>query len=334
MLYRLIQILGNRNAGFILCMVVIINLAIGSLVMNLYPDLYPPFFPYNLNFFFQPVQKVHFWLYGLLITFGLFGINLGACLIESTVKLVSSANNRLRQWAALLIHIAMFLTMGAHLYDGFYGSSGQAMITPEGTEIPGIGFVKTESVVNTQHPDGSLKDTAATLAFKLTDGTEVTKTLTYNEPALFDGGKREVLIQGGENQPIGLVLANQQQGSRFELLPYERTPIPGGSLSLQGVFQTRAGIIFAEFHWTPDGGKRQSRALALNGDMGRHNQLMLAGNQYRFQEMIEAPVLAAMTRYNPSIPLILLSLLTATLGTMLLIQLARQGRNEARGARP
>jgi hypothetical protein len=309
-------------------MVVIINLAIGSLVMNMYPKLYPPFFPFDLKFFFQPVEKVHSWLYALLVTFSLFGINMAACLIESTIKLLNSDSNRLKQWAALLIHFALFLTMGAHLYDGFYGNSGHAMITPEGTEIAGIGQVRTESIVNTFHPDGSLKDTAATLAFKRPDGTESKQTLTYNQPALFDGGTREVIIQSGENQPVGLVLANQQKGDSIDMLPYEKVSIPGGSLSLQGVFQTRSGIIFAEFHWTPDGGERQSRALALNGNMQQHNKLVLAGNHYVFKEMIEAPYLAAMIRYNPAIPLILISLLTATLGTILLIYLAARGRNQ------
>lgn len=332
MLYRLIQILGNRNAGFLLCMLVIINLAIGSLVMNMYPDLYPPFFPYDLKFFFQPVEKVHFWLYGLLITFGAFSINLTACLVESIIKLVTSGTNRMRQSAALLMHIALFLTLGAHLYDGFYGNSGHAMIPPEGTHVPGIGLVKTDSVVNTFHPDGSLKDTAATLSFKLLDGTEVTETLTYNQPALFEGGKREIIIQSGENQPIGIVLANKQNGEAIRLMPYEPVAIPGGSLRLQGMFQTESGIVFAEFQWTPTGGKAYAQALALNSNMQRHNKLVLAKNHYAFKEMIEAPYLAAMTRYNPAIPLIMLSLLTATIGTILLIYLASSGRNQKAAA--
>lgn len=328
MLIRLIQILGNRDAGFILCLIVILNLAIGSLVMNMYPDLYPPFFPYDLNFFFKPVEKVHFWLYGLLITFGLFTINLGACLIESILRLIQSSQNRLRQSAALLFHIALFLTLGAHLYDGFYGSNGQAMITPDGTQIPGIGHAKTLSIINSYHPDGKLKDTEATLLFQLADGSEVEKILTYNQPALFEGGTREVIIQSGDNQPIGVALENNADNRIFSFLPYEPTAIPGGILRLQGMFQMETGMIFAQFHWLPTAGQAQTQVIALEKGLQQHSTLALGGNQYQFQEMIEEPYLAAMVRYNPAIPLILLSLLTASLGTLLLIQVGRNGKGQ------
>jgi hypothetical protein len=326
MLLRLIKILGDRNAGFILCLMVILNLAIGSLVMNLYPDLYPPFFPFDLNFFFDPVAKVHFWLYGLLVTFGLFTVNLSACLIESILRLIQSPQNRLRQSAALLFHIALFLTLAAHLYDGFYGSSGQAMITPEGTLIPGIGHTKVLSINNSYHPDGKLKDTEANLLFRLHDGSEVVKKLTYNQPAIFDGGTREVIIQSGDKQPIGVVLTNTKDHNTFAFHPYEPVAIPGGTLRLQGLFQTEMGMIFAQFQWAATAGRSQTQVIALDQGLQQHSSLMLAGNRYQFQEMIEEPYLAAMVRYNPAIPLILLSLLTASLGTLLLIQVARNGK--------
>ena len=79
---NLIKIIGDRQAGFLLGMIVVLNLIVGSLVMNHYPKLYPKFFNLDLNFFFHPVRGEHFWLYALLLTFSLFGINLLACTIE------------------------------------------------------------------------------------------------------------------------------------------------------------------------------------------------------------------------------------------------------------
>ena len=97
MLYSLIRILGDRHAGFILCLVVVINLIVGSLVMNNHPELYPTFLHLDLNSFFQPVRSEHLWLYALLVTFSLFGINLLASTIDSTIRLINVKAGRLRK---------------------------------------------------------------------------------------------------------------------------------------------------------------------------------------------------------------------------------------------
>ena len=123
MMYNWIKILGDRHAGFLLCLVVVINLIAGSLVMNSYPELYPSFFHLDLNYFFRPARVEHSWLYALLLTFTLFGVNLLACIIDSVIRLLNNRAGRLKASAALLFHVALVTTMIAHLVEGFYGST-------------------------------------------------------------------------------------------------------------------------------------------------------------------------------------------------------------------
>lgn len=321
---RVLQIVGDRDAGFILCLIVIVNLALGSLVMNMHPDLYPPFFPFDLNFFFKPVMGTHWWLYTLLVTFSLFGINMIACFLESIVRLFNTNTGRLRLFAGLLFHAAVILTMAAHIYDGFYGSSSHAMIMPyTDTTIEGIGDVRTKSVNSTIHPDGSLKDTEAILQIQLADGSTVEKTIAYNQPALFNAGQREIIIQGGQNQPTGIMLAQKSDGREFPMMPYQPQQLPGGQLTLQGIFETKMGILIAQFVWERMSKEPQLLTMTLHHRMSRHNNIKVAGRIYDYEEMIDAPVVTAMIRYNPAIPIILISLLVATIGTVLLIRYAR-----------
>ncbi|VAX09141.1 hypothetical protein MNBD_GAMMA26-2305 [hydrothermal vent metagenome] len=323
MIYRTIKFLGNKHAGFILCMIVVINLAAGSLVMNMYPKIYPPFFPFNLNFFFQPVQTIHWWLYALMVTFGLLSINLAACFIESIVRLKDATTGKLRLYAGLLLHGAILLTLVAHIHDGFYGDSDHMMLTTKPTTVPGVGTVIAKSVNNQLHPDGSLKDTLAELEFQLEDGTTHTETIAYNEPALFDGGRREIIIQGGKNQPAGVALISADDGQEFSMLPYKPVAMAGGRLTLQGVYESRMDVLIAQFVWERISQQPQMLTIALSQHMTQHNKLKLNDQMFGYKAMITEPTVAVMTRYNPSVPIILISLLIATIGTVLLIQYAR-----------
>ena len=317
MLYSLIKIVGNRSAGFILTLVVVVNLAIGSLVMNFNPDLYPPFFPFDLNYFFDPVRPVHFWLYGLIATFTLFSLNLSACLVESIVELLQSQGQRLKRCAALLIHIALLLTMAAHLYDGFYGQTQQGTITSQGVNIPGIGLVHAKSVQNFYHPDDSLKETEATLSMQLTNGEKLEKTIAYNEPAIFDGGIWEIIIQSGQNQPSGIVLIDDANGKEIKLAHEQSLRLAGGFLTLSGIVSTQVGP-FAQLSWKPFQGPRVQQFIALNPNTKRHNSIMLSGERYRFKEMLMEPIVAVMVRYNPAIALVILALVISAVGLILL----------------
>lgn len=318
-MFRLICILGNRYAGFVLGMVVILNLAVGSLVMDHFPKTYLPFFPNDLGFFFDPVQAKHAWLYTLLVTFSLFAVNLIACIIETVVRMVRARSARLRQMAALLFHLSLVLILLAHLHDGVYGNEYRMALDDQPQEIPGIGMVRVESLQSHYHPDGSLKDTDVALWIRLTDGRELHKRIAYNEPAMFSGGMREIIIQQGEHRPSGLIVTRVSDDAPLRLMPHEPYRIEGGHLVLRGASMSKMGVPIADLLWLRKDGTRQQLFMVLNGRASRHTEIEIAGERYRYQAPVTTPVAFVMVRYNPAIPLVLAGLLLASLGTILLI---------------
>lgn len=324
-MYTLIRILGNRHAGFVLGMVVVLNLAVGSLVMDRYPKLYPPFFPNELHFFFEPVRIEHAWLYALLVTLSLFGVNLIACIVESIVRMVQTGGGRLKPIAALVFHAALVLILAAHLQDGFYGSSNRVVLSDEGVEIPGLGVVQAEAVQNYFHPDGSLKETEASLLFRLADGQELRRTIAYNEPALFEGGTREVIIQQGAQRPSGVIITRASDGAEIRLMPFEPWRLEEGHLILRGLFMSEMDMPIAEF-WLQHAGGRRPLFMVLDERASRHAQFEIAGERYHYKGLITTPVAMVVVRYNPSIPLVLGGLLLSSIGTVLLIQWIRTRR--------
>jgi hypothetical protein len=317
MIYSLIKLVGHRNLGFILGLIVVLNLAIGSLVMNFHTALYPPFFHFDLNYFFDPVRIEHSWLYALIITFSLYGINLSASIIESAVDLVQSQTQRLRRTAALLIHLAILLTMVAHLFDGFYGQTQQGVISNEGVTIPGIGLVTAQSVENIYHPDGSLKDTKVALTVQRDNGERIEQSIAYNEPALFDNGEWEIIIQSGNREVSGFIISNRSRGEEIRLIPKSAVQTRDGTLTLLNMLNTQMGP-FAQISWKPNSGKRETTVIALNTAAGRHSKLLLNQTEFHFKEFTYRPVATVMVRYNPAILLISFALIISAIGTILL----------------
>jgi hypothetical protein len=318
MVYNLIRIVGDRQAGFILCLIVILNLIVGSLVMNGHPELYPSFAHLDLNSFFRPVRSEHAWLYALLVTFSLFGINLLACIIESVIRLLDNKAGRLKASAALLFHVALVVTMAAHLYEGFYASTQRIPIGAEGVELPELGNVKVESLKNSYHPDDSLKDTEATLSFSKPGGQRISKDISYNQPAVFDAGRRQVVMLDSGMAPVGVSIIRDTDRREFRLETDKPLALENGSLMLQGLFQTEDGFVFAQILSQSAEGRQQRHIMAL--DTGnRHSRFNLDGAVYQFNAVIETPSIIAIVRYNPAIPLMLVSLVLASAATLLLI---------------
>lgn len=318
-MYNLIRILGDRHAGFILGMIVVLNLIVGSLVMNSYPELYPKFFHLDLNYFFKPARIEHSWLYALLLTFSLFGINLIACIIESVTRIAANRRARLKEIAALLFHVALLITMIAHLYEGFYASTQRLLITAQGVELPELGKVKVDSLKNIYYPDHSLKDTEVTLSFSKPDGQRLSKNIAFNEPANFDRGRRQVLMLSGQMAPSGVYILRKSDQQKFALEENEPLPLASGRLMLQGFFETGNGLHYAQILWQPDNGDPQQHIMALDAE-APHAQIEIAGAPYRFDGVTEMPSIVAIVRYNPAIPLILISLMLASIATVLLIR--------------
>jgi len=323
MLLSVIRIVGDRHAGFILCLLVVLNLIVGSLVMNSHPELYPSFFHLDLNYFFQPVRGEHSWLYALLVTFFLFGVNLLACTIDTTIRLINNKTGRLKASAALLFHVALVITMIAHLYEGFYASTQRIMISTQGTELPELGNVKVESLKNIYYPDNSLQDTNVTLSFGKPDGQQVNKEIAFNQPAIFDGGRRQVVMLSGQKMPPGVAITRNRDNQEFRLEANKPQPIGSGSLFLQGLFQTNSGLPYAQFLWQSESGNQQQHIMALGKGQLAHSQIELDGQLYQFKEIFESPSIVAIVRHNPAVPLMLVSLLLASVATFLLIKWLR-----------
>lgn len=319
-MYSVIRILGDRHAGFILCLIVVINLIVGSLVMNSNPEMYPSFFHLDLNYFFQPVRGVHFWLYALLLTFFLFGVNLLACTIDTAIRLINNKTGRLKASAALLFHVALLITMIAHLYEGFYASTQRIMITAQGTELPVLGKVKVESLKNIYYPDNSLQDTKVNLSFTKPDGQQISKEIAFNQPAIFDGGRRQVVMLSGQNMQPGVAITRNGDNQEFRMEVNKPQAIGSGSLFLQGLFQTSSGLPYAQFLWQSDSGNQQQHIMVLGQGQVAHSQIEIDGEFYQFKEVFEVPMIIAIVRYNPAVPLIFVSLLLASVATFLLIR--------------
>lgn len=320
MLYNLIRILGDRHAGFILCLIVVINLIVGSLVMNNHPELYPTFFHLDLNSFFQPVRSEHIWLYALLVTFSLFGINLLACTIDSTIRLINVKAGRLKASAALLFHVALLITMVAHLFEGFSASTNRTMISTQGMELPGLGTAQVESLKNLYYPDNSLKDTEVTLRFSMPDGQQLRKEIAFNEPAIFDGGRRQVVMLSGQVMPAGVAITRDMDNQEFRLETNKPQVLENGNLVLQGLFKADNEIPFAQFLWQMDNGSQQQLFMALDTSQQHHAQMNIAGTIYRFKEITTTPFIVAIVRHNPAVPLMIISLMLASIATFLLIR--------------
>lgn len=313
-----LNIFRDRHWGFILCLVVLLNLAIGSLAMDAFPKLYPPFFPLDLTAFFTPVRIEHAWLYALLVTFSLFGLNLLWSLVETIIRMMRSGDMRMKSVAALLIHAALALILLSHVVDGFWGRSDRMMLGPEPVPLPGLGMVRLEGLQDYHHPDGSLKDTDARLVFKQSDGSELRKTIAYNEPAIFAGGQRQVIIQGGGMQPVGLKVIRESDGAEVDIPAFEPQTLPGGHLVLQGVFETESGLPVAQFAWTPEGGAEGPLFMVLDQRGAQHTQIAAGGDVYRFKGFMEVPTVSVIVRQNPAIPMVIVALTFSALGTILL----------------
>lgn len=326
MLLRLTHIVGDRHAGFILCLLVIACLIWGSVAMELHPDRYPAFSFLDLRQYFLPVQAVHAWLYALVAAFALFGLNLAACLVNSIARLIKNPGSGLKSAAALLFHLALTFTLLAHLYEGLAASAGQTMIPQQPVELPGIGHARLETVEVINHPDGSMKDARATLHIERPDGGQLREVIAFNEPAILDGGRRQIVMLTTQKIPAGAVIRGERDGQELSLRTNEPQAVGNGLLVLQRLVQDRAGTPYAQLLWRAGDGSQQQLFMALDPRLEPQARVELDGAAYRFERRLERPFIVAITRHNPAIPLMIASLALATAAVLLLLLWMRRRR--------
>ncbi len=314
-----IKRLGSRNYGLILGFIIVLNLGLGSLIMNFFPDLYPRFALLDFGFFVQPVKAVHIWFYILILVFTLFGINIAICSAEAFFRLLKTKVNRRRQIAALFCHLSIILALAAHLHEGLAGSSQQVRIGSRGLNLPDIGRTKTVWVNRSTHPDGTLKDTEALLDIELADSRITKRKISYNNPAIFNFGKDQVILLHGENNPVGLILADSQGKKLPPLTLRSPLSLAGGVLTLGKIFPAQNNILFAALLWSPENKQRETHFLALDSKFKGHSQIMAGPEIYTFSKTLEEATIHAMVRHNPSIPYMMVSVMLLGAGCLLLI---------------
>ncbi len=312
---RIVRFLGNRYAGFVLGLLIVAALALGSLAMNLNSDIYPPFFPFNIRFFFNPIQAVHSWFYVLFLLLFLFGINTAACSLDSIHRLLKTRHNTWIRLIALLFHLTLGLAFSAHLWEGLSSQNHTMPIGIQETRLPGIGFAKLESAVDQFYPDGSLKDTEARIVFRSPRGGTTEKRVSYNSPALFDWGTKEVLIQRSMKRPVAFAVTEHDRKNRYVIAPGKSTSLPGGTVDLKRIIQRGMRFPFAVINWRSDKGETKTFFLALDSRAQAYNRLELSGKSYIFKEIIYNRSLLVLVRSNPAVLLLgacILMLLTAS----------------------
>ncbi len=322
---KIIRLLGNRKAGFIITMGAVANLAAGSLVMNFNPEIYPAFFNFSMEFFFTPVKPVHTWFYILIVILFLLGGSLFFSTLETVISLITGEKGseydsssryytRNRKLAAVLVHAAIIIALGAHLIDGFYGRTMrvQAVLGGNGfdewVEIPGLGRMRVNTFEEITWPDGSRMDLVVRSSFMLSNGSREERIISYNSPALFNSAMREVIIQDGRNHVVAIILLDQKYN--VYKLPLNRpVKINGGTLNFQGIFETDKRIAVAYFILQKgDGsGEMEERYILTGAGPVQHKTLNYSGISYSIQKMEEAFIFSGMAVYNPSIFLIMIS---------------------------
>ncbi len=311
---EIIRILGNRNAGFILGLLSVANLALGSLVMNMNPDIYPPFFTFDLNYFFTPVKPVHFWLYLMIMVFSLFCGNVFFSTIETLVSLIkmkrvsspAKKNVYRRRMAALTAHLAVILALLSHLYDGLAGENRRIMagnpVNEEGrgTGIPGLGSLTIKSIVRDTYPDGSTKDIRIKALFRKKGGDIVEKKISYNSPAMFNCGVDEVVIRDGRTISVGLLLADSS-GTEYRISRERPLLLKNGELHYLGSRESMGGLSVAWFNWQPGNGKSEKLYMVTSTKVIRHNKITVGGVELIFKKSIDTLAFSALVVHNPSI---------------------------------
>ena len=246
---NIIRLLGNRTIGFSLGLLIVVELMVGSLVMNLNIEIYPRFLTFDLNYFIHPYRWVHFWFYLLFVTFGVYGINISACFIDSLMNLITARNRIQDRLASLFTHSFIILALLGHFWEGYGASSYQKTIGPEPTHLPGIGQVVVQNVQNLFYPDGSLKDSELVIRIDRGQGEPATKQISYNSPAIFNWGTRAIIIQSAREHVAGFVLKNRTNEKRFPLQLGSVLSLQGGTLHVIKIYPDWNGVPLALLSW-------------------------------------------------------------------------------------
>lgn len=315
---KIIRFWRDDRTGFILGLLVVGGLILGSVVMNFNPKQYPAFFPVEFGMFFHPPRPIHFWFYLLLVLLFLLGGSIFFSTLESVLRMVRTGIYRARTIAIILIHLAIIIALAGHLLEGMGGVTFQSALGDRPAPLGAMGTAKIIGLEELRHPDGSLKDVVADLSFQLTGKGEQKKSISYNSPALFSWGTEEVLILQGMKAPQGLVLKKVDGEERLRLEAQSPVNMDEGTLELMDFGRMSRDIIFARLRWKPRRGEGGMRFVVCQKGYQSHSTITVGANLYQYERLIEQARLIVQVKINPGIPLFILAFLIMTVGLVLL----------------
>jgi hypothetical protein len=235
--------------------------------------------------------------------------------------------------SAILVHLSLVLMLFAHLIEGFYSSSERIVIgQPDSMgrkdrDIKGIGRVSVKDLRQIHYQDGSLKDMIIQLETLTRDKRLIKNQISYNNPATFNWGMDEIILQNGEKVYSGLVLkddANQE----YLLQPRKFVNLKNGKLRLTGIFDMERGWKIAEVNFYASAKNREDLSrqkpsqtffVAVNPEVQSHKSFTVNGVNYTLLRPLEDFFLLALARNNPSIPLSALAAILMTIGIIFMI---------------
>ncbi|MDH5716111.1 MAG: hypothetical protein OEZ22_00565 [Spirochaetia bacterium] len=330
---KYIKILGDKKAGFILTLLIIILLITGSIVMNFNTDIYPPFFEFDINYFINPFKIVHLWFYCLFITLAIFGINIFFCSLDSLFIFISAEKKDYRKIISFLAHLGLLLALLAHLIEGFFIKTGHIQIGDNPVQINGMGTFYLKSLDKELYHNQKLKDIKAVLAGKDINENIIEKVLSYNEPLILNSGTKEILIQGAAETASGVSL-RKEDTNEYILLDYNNNiKTKNGNIFLQGVEKTNSGIwlVYLKFQ-LKNGTNTQTVITGYKGIeeiceieeykkryICRHISKEIDEEVYFFSDILKKDILTVTTKYNPGVPLALLGIIIMTVSLILQI---------------
>lgn len=313
-LVRLWRLLGGQGTGIVLALVSAGLLGMGSFITDNAPQLYQGLAMDDLRFFFAPARWQHVWLYGLMVSLGLWALSALVCTWDSVASRIRRRVTRPSAYGAPLLHVTFVLALVAHLWGGLRTTTDQHMIAASGTEIRG----ETYRAVDLQadfHPNGMPKAIRASIERTSQAGTE-TLWLGYNEPLTSSWGAHELLMGQADTMPDGLLLRHKG----------ERVVLRGGAPAVA------AGdtIVLVQFH-----DPRRSPSLrvpVVDVQIGDRREMLPLDPESTAETVFlganEAPMVTVLERNNPSVPLVLVVSVLLAMGVALVAWERMRGAKE------
>jgi len=283
--------------------------------MDRFPAAYAGLADDDVRWFLQSPRLAFWWFYAMAAAFGVWGLSAAACTVDSVVKRVRARVFRPSAYGAPLLHLAFVLALAGHLWGGLAATRQQVVLGPTPTSL-GDATYEAVKLEQSFYPNGMPRRVDVTLLRRPTapkggaPGEPERVHLGYNEPYVREGGAFEILLNRAAQAPVAVFAVG---GAERGLEPGQTVRHGGWSLMLHGVLPSRrpGGSPYADVTYLDPAGAR-TRTMLVMGGAG-------AGGAPSFRGIEERVLVSASVRRNPSVPLVVLAALLATLGVALVI---------------